>query len=229
MQELRFILGSLRLTPRNTGREIGITVIIAFLLLMPPLCRGWQKPMSLQLTTPVLSVNPTLGPPTTTVSVVGTGFDPNSRVEIYFDATVVASAMTDSTGHLVGGSVGGQVSIKVPASAVPGRHWISAIEPLGQKMGRAPFLVRTDWAQFRFAPDHAGANSYENVLTQETVGGLQQRWTYTTSAGIQSSPAVVGGTAYFGSDDGAIYAVQISTGRLLGSMKREAQLIPPRR
>jgi outer membrane protein assembly factor BamB len=47
-------------------------------------------------------------------------------------------------------------------------------------------------------------------------GPVSLRWSYATRS-YASSPAVAGGTAYFGSDDGTVYAVNAATGHLLWS------------
>jgi len=79
---------------------------------------------------------------------------------------------------------------------------------------RAPGLIPTpagtsaQWLMFRRGVEHSG----------EAVGPvnlpLEKRWEFATGGAINtSSPAVVGGTAYIGSQDGKLYAVDIATGR----------------
>ncbi len=65
--------------------------------------------------------------------------------------------------------------IQIPKDAVPGQHWITAVERITQLQAQVAFTVRTDWPQFHFGPDHTGFNPYENVLSPETVGNLT-RW-----------------------------------------------------
>src|SRR5204863_531681 len=76
----------------------------------------------------------------------------------------------------------------------------------------AAFTVRTDWVAFRFASRHKGLNPFENVLSPSTVSGLDVDWTGATSSSVRSSPAVVGGVVYVGSDDGHLYAFPASCG-----------------
>ena len=124
----------------------------------------------------MVAITPTVGPPTTTVSVSGSGFDPYAAVDIYFDTTDLARVVTNGSGIFP------QIAIQVPASALPGTHWITAVERYGKniKAAQTPFLVRTDWAQFHFSPDHKGVNPYENVLSPVTVGRMDLRWSYYT-------------------------------------------------
>ena len=45
-----------------------------------------------------ISVSPKSGPPTTKLNVSGSGFSPNSAVDIYFDTTDEILVITDGTG-----------------------------------------------------------------------------------------------------------------------------------
>src|ERR1019366_5120652 len=164
-------------------------------------------------TIPAIVINPTVGPPTTKVSVSGIGFDPYAAVDIYFDLADMALTVTNGAGAFGGGSILGGIAIQVPASAVPGTHWITAVERYGIKAAQKPFIVRTDWAQFHFSPDHKGVNPFENLLSPATVVSLGEKWN--DLAGEQSdSPAVVNGVVYLGASDG-LYAFNASTGELL--------------
>ena len=63
------------------------------------------------------------------------------------------------------------------------------------------------WSMFRHDLSHSGAAESTGALPQGQV-----QWTFTTGGAIQSSPAVVDGTVYFGSVDGKIYAVDAVSG-----------------
>jgi len=60
---------------------------------------------------------------------------------------------------------------------------------------------------FRGGPTHAGVYETEGVEQEPSV-----LWRFATGGRVLSSPAVTGGRAYFGSDDGALYAVDTETG-----------------
>jgi len=62
-------------------------------------------------------------------------------------------------------------------------------------------------AMFRGGPTHAGVYETEGVAQEPSV-----LWTFATGGRVFSSPAVIGGRAYFGSDDGTLYAVDTQTG-----------------
>jgi outer membrane protein assembly factor BamB len=63
-------------------------------------------------------------------------------------------------------------------------------------------------AMFRGGPTHLGVYETEGVEQEPTV-----LWKFDAGDRVFSSPTVTGGRAYFGSDDGALYAVDIETGR----------------
>jgi outer membrane protein assembly factor BamB len=181
-------------------------------------------------TIPAIVINPTVGPPTTKVSVSGIGFDPYAAVDIYFDTTDLALAVTNGAGAFGVGSIRGGIAIQVPASAVPGTHWITAVERYGIKAAQKPFTVRTDWAQFHFSPDHKGVNPYENILSPANVGGMGLDWSYQTGGPINfSSPTVASGVVYFGTiySDDSVYALNASTGALLWRYAAGGQVFSP--
>jgi outer membrane protein assembly factor BamB len=76
-----------------------------------------------------------------------------------------------------------------------------------------------DWTQFH-RDNIQRWNPYETVLGVNNVGGLQLKWKNsigTYGHAFLSSPAVVNGVAYFGSEDGNIYALNASTGAKIWS------------
>jgi outer membrane protein assembly factor BamB len=207
-----------RFIPTDTSGAMQrfFTLMLLLLLTAGLFCSAAARADQTPTTAPAMTITPTVGPPTTKVLVSGFGFDPYATVDIYFDITDLAQATTNAAGAFGGGgSLQGGIAVQAPASAVPGTHWIMALERSGQKLARKPFLVRTDWAQFHFGPDHNGWNHYENVLSASTVGGLGLRWSYQTGSGVTSSPAVENGEVYVGSWDNKLYALDASTGVLL--------------
>lgn len=154
----------------------------------------------------VVSPSPSVGPPTSTVTISGYGFSPTQLIDVYFGGTNLGFAGTDQTGSFTG------FTTTVPASASPGIHTISLVERDDSKYAQTSFLVRTDWAGFRGGPRHRGYNAFENVLSTSTVSGLDQAWLGATGGTVQSSPSVVGGTVYVGAGDGKLYTFDATTG-----------------
>src|SRR5580693_9421495 len=68
-----------------------------------------------------LTLSAKAGPPTSTVMVSGSGFSADEAVDVYFDSTDEALAIAGADGGFAG------IPITVPASALPGTHYISAV------------------------------------------------------------------------------------------------------
>jgi outer membrane protein assembly factor BamB len=158
---------------------------------------------------PAVTLSPSAGPPTSSVSVSGSNFGSYEAVDIYFDTTDEALAATNAQGAFSG------TSILVPASALPGTHWITAVGRHSGLSAQTAFTVQTNWVEFGDLPQHTRANQYENVLSPANVGSLDVDWSAATGAGIFSSPAVVNGVVYVGSNDVNLYAFNAQTGAQL--------------
>jgi outer membrane protein assembly factor BamB len=155
-----------------------------------------------------ISLSPTFGPPTTKVKVTGTGFPASDPITVAFDSATVASATTNAAGKFA-------VSFKVPATAPPGPHTVSAFDPAGLG-GSVMFLVRTDWNSVRFDPAASGFNPYENVLSPANVGNLSQLANTFWGSSQHSAPIYAGGNLYAGSSDDTVRAFD-GVGRQLWS------------
>ena len=163
---------------------------------------------SAALAQPAVTVSPKSGPPADKVAVSGTGFAADEAVDIYFDTTALALAATGPGGAFTG------IHLTVPASSVPGGHWITGVGRHSGLAAQVSFIVQTNWPQFRGGRQHDGYNSTENVLNVSNVAGLQLLWSAAIDAG-QSSPAVASGLVYVGSDDSKLYAFNAATGHLV--------------
>jgi outer membrane protein assembly factor BamB len=186
---------------QGVGRQIALASI-AFLALA-----GFCSAQTIKLS--VAS-----GPPTTNVQVSGSGFGDNTFVDIYFDSTDEALVLTNGTGAF------SKIAIAVPASAVPGTHYISAVQRSTDGGAQAAFTVSTPWAEVGFTTNGKRNNPYENVLNVNNAPGLDYEWSYATNSFLlESSPAVVNGVVYVGSYDENVYAINAATGSKLWSFK----------
>jgi serine/threonine protein kinase/outer membrane protein assembly factor BamB len=73
---------------------------------------------------------------------------------------------------------------------------------------------------FGFDAQHTNSNPYETLLSRTNVSHLVPKWISDPTGGLSSSPAiVVGGLVYIGSNDGKLYAFDVTTGhtRWIGS------------
>jgi outer membrane protein assembly factor BamB len=154
-----------------------------------------------------ITLKPTSGPPTTKVTVSGSGFGTSDGVVVNFATTKVASTTTSSTGTF-------SVAFSVPKTESPGTYTVTATDQTTSTVATAKFLVRTNYPQFHFNVDHTGLNPYENVINTSNVSKLTRAWTDTTSSTVGNSPAVVNGVAYVAGDNG-LHAYNASSGREL--------------
>lgn len=105
-----------------------------------------------------------------------------------------------------------------PPKVVAPRRVARAIVPiLVATLALAPALAHAaNWAQFHRGAGRSGVTGKEHLLTKHTARHLHRAWGSATGhsdEGINSSPAVMKGVVYVGSDDGALWAFRARTGR----------------
>ena len=144
------------------------------------------------------------------VKVNGSGFGANAAVDIYFDTTDELLVATSSTGAFA------KHSLPVSAFALPGEHWVTAVERDNGAAVQKLFTVSTPWVEHGFNAKGKRSNPYENVLNTSNVANLDLFWTVNTGTISSSSPAVANGILYIGTDDGfgdgEFWAVDTATG-----------------
>ena len=74
----------------------------------------------------------------------------------------------------------------------------------------ACFALTGCWSGFRNDPAHSGNQTSESTLSPSNVGNLGRVWAGDTGAAVTSSPAIVGGITYAGSNDAKLYAFDAS-------------------
>ena len=85
--------------------------------------------------TPGIALSAVSGSPATTVTVSGAGFGAYEAVDIYFGTADQALASASGTGNFAG------LAVQVPASAVPGRAYLTAVGRHSGLSAQAQFLV----------------------------------------------------------------------------------------
>jgi len=153
-----------------------------------------------------LAFSATIGPPTSVITVYATGFAANEPVDLYAGTTDVALVTANSAGSFT------DAAFTIPASAQPGSLAITAIGRRSVLATQAMYTVRTDSIQFGFGSAHKGTNPYENTLNTSNVSGLGRSWQVNPGAGVEDTPAVVGGIAYVSTTDGKVHAYNATTG-----------------
>jgi outer membrane protein assembly factor BamB len=144
--------------------------------------------------------------PDSTTNVSGTGFGADEAVDIYFDTTDEQLAVTGSNGAFPA------TPIAVPASALPGTHYITAIGRRSGDAAQKAFAVRTNWPKFGEGNHNQGANLFENVLGPSTISGLDLLWNVDTGSYIDAAPAIYNGNLYIGTWGGDLDAVNATSG-----------------
>lgn len=71
---------------------------------------------------------------------------------------------------------------------------------------------------FRFEPGHTGVSASLAVLPDAPA------WAFATRGKVRSTPAVSDGVAYFGSEDGHLYAVRLEDGREIWRFRASAEV-----
>ena len=127
------------------------------------------------------------GPPTTSILVSGTGFAADAEIELYFDTTEIALVNANSSGAF------SKIKIQVPASALPGEHWVSAEQTSTGTGVQAAFRVNTNWVEQGFNAAGTNSNPYENVLNPDNVSGIGLLWAHNFVPYVNTSLAVVNG------------------------------------
>ncbi len=157
-----------------------------------------------------LELSPRSGPPSSLVTVSGSGYDPHELVDLYIGEADEALVATNAHGDF------SYPGFPVPASSQPGTAWVSAVGRRSTLAAQEPFTVSTNWAQFGYGPTHSGTNPYENTLNLSNVGDLSLLWSFRTGAAVTSTPAVVDGVVYVGAKD-SLEAIKAATGARLWS------------
>jgi outer membrane protein assembly factor BamB len=154
----------------------------------------------------LLVVGPDHAPPTASVVVIGTGFGRDEEILVTFDAIPVDATRADGSGSFA-------IVVRVPRSARPGDHRISATGRSSDAFATHGFLVRVDWKDLQFDDANSGSNPYENVLDPTNVSGLRVAWRDWLRGWSGSSPVLADGIVYVGSNNHRLSAFDADTGR----------------
>lgn len=154
----------------------------------------------------VTKLTPASGHPNQTATITGSSFGKSEAIDIYVDTVDTELLVSSTTGTFTG-------SVQIPATAQPGKHYVTAI---GRKSGDAAqgiFTATTSWTEQGFGAAHLGWNPYENTLNASNVGSLGTLWQISVN-GLGSAPAVVSGRVFVGTSAG-LEAVSTLTGSKL--------------
>ncbi len=159
-------------------------------------------------TPPSISLSASVAPPAGQVTVSGSGFGANEAVDILWDGNFVGIKGTDGSGNF-------SYQLTVPSSTTAGEHLVGARGERDALYADSNLLVQYDWTSFRNDLQRRGVQAGESTLSPSNVAGMDVEWKYRTGGKVESSPSISGGVLYEGSDDGKVYALNMTTGAKL--------------
>jgi outer membrane protein assembly factor BamB len=142
--------------------------------------------------------------------VSGGPFAPNETVDFSLQAGPIKKATANASGTIV------HFPITVPALASFGLTTLTAVGETSQKASSASIDIANIWAQAGYDAVHTGFEPHDTVLgttLQSTSEGyLSEAWAFDSGAAVDTSPLVVGGTAYVANAAGTLDAVDTFAG-----------------
>jgi outer membrane protein assembly factor BamB len=148
-----------------------------------------------------IRITPAEGPPGTTVRFSGRGYQALETVDIYEDTNLWTTAVADASGNV------GPLPLKICTCFGPGTIKVKGVGESSALSAETPFVVRTNWPQFRMTPDHRAVNRFENLISVFGVDAMLELWTGPTNNFFSYSSAIAyRGTVYAGSGDTNLYA-----------------------
>lgn len=89
-----------------------------------------------------------------------------------------------------------------------GPHNVEEVTVHDVQVDTAEVFTETDWPMFC----HDRHNTGSTTATSGPRSAVEPIWTFETGGAVRSSPTVVDGTVYVGSDDGSLYAIDAVSG-----------------
>src|SRR5258707_3541971 len=99
--------------------------------------------------------------------------------------------------------------------AAPAASAATANTPIRPVTDRHTIASQSNWPQFGYGHGQAGFNIAETILSTGKVAKLKRAWAAAAPGMVDSSPAVVKGVVYVGTNSHRVVAYQATTGKLL--------------
>lgn len=157
-----------------------------------------------------LAANPSTNSPGQSITAVGSGFQANESVKLYWtnaSGALLAISSVDANGNI-------SQAVTIPTSATPGSNSLIGVGQISGRKFSAPVTVNTNWGDFGFDPAHHRVNPNEYELGVSNVGNLQPKWSGTTAVGLKDSPVYANGIVYIATMDGLLNAYDATSGTL---------------
>jgi outer membrane protein assembly factor BamB len=144
-----------------------------------------------------------------TFTATGSAFKPDENVTFTLFGNVVATVTADTTGNVP------ITKIQIPSTASFGPTSLMLTGQTSGKSVSTTLFISNEWTQYGYSPLRTAMEPNDYVIAHTIFAGasiLNVDWKYTTSAAINTSPAIVHGIAYFGNDAGVVNAVRTAAG-----------------
>jgi phospholipase C len=146
---------------------------------------------------PALTLSTTSAPPTGDVDITGVGYQPGETVNVTLDGQPWGSGVASSAGTVT-------ADLVVPASLAYGAYQVVATGTSSDATQVQTLNVYANW-QFRNGPGGGSVQANETTINASNVSTLVPApWEGTAGGPITSSPAVINGNVYVGSQDGTL-------------------------
>lgn len=159
---------------------------------------------------PTLHTSASYVAPSAAFTATGNAFKPGEKVTFSLLGNTVATATAGATGNVP------QTVIQVPSGAPFGPATLTATGASSRKSSSTTIYITNEWTQYGYSALRGGNEPNDDVIAHTIDVGkntiLGMSWAYNSGAPINTEPAIVNGTAYFGNDAGVLSAVNIQAG-----------------
>ena len=164
-------------------------------------------------TAPTLQAGAPRVAPGADVTVTGGGYQPGEQVAVDLvtsPVTQLAEVVATAQGMIP------PTPVTIPATADFGPTGLTAQGLTSGNTGATSVIVSNNWSQFGDTASRTGTENNDNyIVTNVAVDGryfFDLLYNFPADAPINTSPAVDSGMAFFGDDNGSLYAVNVHSG-----------------
>ncbi len=147
--------------------------------------------------------------PGATFTATGSAFKPGENVTFTLFGSVVATVAAGTSGGVP------TTKIQIPSTASFGPTSLTLTGQTSGKSVSTTIFISNEWTQYGYSALRTAMEPNDYIIAHTIFAGasiLNVDWKYTTSAAINTSPAIVHGVAYFGNDVGVLSAVRTAEG-----------------
>lgn len=159
-------------------------------------------------TTPSVQAAGTFIAPGTMFAATAANFAAGESIGFSINGAAIGSATADASGDA-------SATLKLPAASAFGPLLLTATGATSGGVATAPIFVENAWLQSGDGPLHHGFEANDSAFSQISSPGsntfLGEAWYYPTGVPVEASPAIFGGTLFFGDDSGTMTALPVDS------------------